>query len=642
MPSSPVTPAQDKSAAFDNTRAAIKDRNAVRLVGIDALRAAAERNKAEHPGFHLGAVGSIATPFLDKAQNNAAFGFNNPGQELAGEAASAVLPFGDWAELAREIGTSFHKANPQTLAAMRQHAADLGLKLDDAPPKKPLEGELTPFQATQAASNAGLDASISLHRRDAGLYPKNYWLNPLFPSGPLLEVGERMQRRLNAYQGTADSKAKIVATSLPLLSLYGVAAGGEERQRQLRDAYRRSGIRERYGDEQEKPAPREKAAGLFDAAESFRVGLRRTVGLQGPALSNTPTPGAKIKPPAGQAFVPQGPQRPLPRLGPGTGDYTVPEPETTPLRDRLFQSPKARPQRVISPATPPRPVPRGELPGQIARDMSPAGSARPVFKSTETLSDNVAPYYAKAPGGFSGAVDSAQRAMANRPNLPPHVRDRLARFSTWPSAAVDMPIHTYWEGGKGVLGGGAVTDPGGNTHAGASGLAYRGAPAIAVATPGTDPAAFAFRGGHPQTTLNHELTHAALQNPYDTPAGADKPLFPYHTPAMADPADDAAFREHWQYEGTPTELDPRLAEIKRYYTDATGRQVDTVDEANRAFEWYHNANGLERPGSPDSWGYFPEFYQRLKGQPEDRDALMHRMLELVRSGAAGIGLRGAA
>ena len=122
-------------------------------------------------------------------------------------------------------------------------------------------------------------------------------------------------------------------------------------------------------------------------------------------------------------------------------------------------------------------------------------------------------------------------------------------------------------------------------------------------------------------TLDHELTHH-LTVPFAGPE-ADIPVSVW--PERSGMSLDSRWRlggghnEFFNYATTPIELDPRIAEVKRQYTYATGIPVNTPQEANRALQWYKK---LGRRGFT---------INSMARDPRLRALIIQRMLELVQN-----------
>lgn len=89
------------------------------------------------------------------------------------------------------------------------------------------------------------------------------------------------------------------------------------------------------------------------------------------------------------------------------------------------------------------------------------------------------------------------------------------------------------------------------------------------------------------------------------------------------------------YVANPTEIDVRLAEIKRRYSAATGRPVNSPEEAEKAFDWFHLWGGgepaVDKKHYSDDPSYEP-IYTGYFGAPEESKQQMYRrMMELVQS-----------
>jgi hypothetical protein len=178
----------------------------------------------------------------------------------------------------------------------------------------------------------------------------------------------------------------------------------------------------------------------------------------------------------------------------------------------------------------------------------------------ESLKDNVEHYYAKAPGGFSGAADRAVKSH-DAPDAGP-LRSKL-KFNK------DDLAKSF-----------KVTDLG-------APFSLNGLPVSGVTKlDGMSPPEIIVDGVSP-FTKEHELTHAAEDF---LPAMRGHAVLPGELPSSltADAIGD-------YFEG-PTELAPRLADIKRKFVAAhPGRDVSTPRDARDALKWWRkHLNGFGR------------------------------------------------
>jgi hypothetical protein len=126
-----------------------------------------------------------------------------------------------------------------------------------------------------------------------------------------------------------------------------------------------------------------------------------------------------------------------------------------------------------------------------------------------------------------------------------------------------------------------------------------------------------------QYTLEHERSHSVF-GPSD-----------WQTPGVS--ADETRFADSGStnYITSPSEIDVRLANIKRHYAYNTGRIVNTPEEAERAIKWWgRNSDdfqdevpAMERPG----WKPKTEAGTYLLLPEEQKQKVLRRMPELVNS-----------
>ena len=125
-----------------------------------------------------------------------------------------------------------------------------------------------------------------------------------------------------------------------------------------------------------------------------------------------------------------------------------------------------------------------------------------------------------------------------------------------------------------------------------------------------------------KATLDHELTHSNIGGRDSTyPRKYPDALTPYKNPYGDD---NPRMKAYWDYAATPTELDPRIAEIKRAYTSKTGRHVYNMDEAERAWYWWLRGGGSKYPYWADK-----DMLEKIETNDELKETMLRRMLELV-------------
>lgn len=274
------------------------------------------------------------------------------------------------------------------------------------------------------------------------------------------------------------------------------------------------------------------------------------------------------------------------------------------------------------------------------------------------LKDVVSPYYKDAPGGFGRAAFDAEAAMRNR------THGLTDRFPKWNIDDIldDKKIYTYVpQDGRTVLGGNAAGyyHPGGdyivmprkrsqtdsdwyegprgrktpeelqdffdadrwNFHETLLSGTERNPNAKNTRMPNPyNPRVGGWSGE--KGTLDHELTHASM--------GGGKSTYPRKYPdsmtPFKNPYDDTfpQMKAYWDYAATPTELDPRIAEIKRAYTSSTGRHVNTMEEAEKAWYWWMRGGGSKYPYQRDK-----DFLEQIELDDKLKETVLRRMLELV-------------
>jgi len=174
---------------------------------------------------------------------------------------------------------------------------------------------------------------------------------------------------------------------------------------------------------------------------------------------------------------------------------------------------------------------------------------------SRSLSREIAPFYANAPGGYAGAVG---RAIANRKPIDGMFPLQFNRGDL----DRQVPIIQYRDGIPGQPYSLAGATIGGGSQ-----------PArVELAKGGTQDAA--------DLTRRHELSHAGLDmNPASRTGELPQPSASLIGGAPAD--------AHRVYAQSASELIPRISEIKRQFVAAhPGTDVDSEAVANEALEWY--------------------------------------------------------
>jgi len=182
-------------------------------------------------------------------------------------------------------------------------------------------------------------------------------------------------------------------------------------------------------------------------------------------------------------------------------------------------------------------------------------------------------YYEKAPGGYQGAMDRAQQAAANDP---------IANAPIYTQKAIEQEFPVLWERTSYKPGGSVSRQPwrGKDPNGYVNMLVKAQEPYRPL-----DPGATVPRDTLTQSILEHELTHTAQGN---DPGYKPKQNIPLQT--GRDPWHAGDQWMNW------VEVDPRLAEIKRYYTRShPGSSVDTPEDAAKAWDWFKSEGYKTHP-----------------------------------------------
>lgn len=204
---------------------------------------------------------------------------------------------------------------------------------------------------------------------------------------------------------------------------------------------------------------------------------------------------------------------------------------------------------------------------------------------TKTLREDIARWYENVPGGLDEAVYQAQAA----------VRSNGGRG--WNPADLDAPSPVVLK----------ELD---------RGLGYH--------NPVTDELAltskFLSAPFQRQLVLEHERSHRLYGEPPD-----DSTVLPGKAQWLN--SESGA-----QYVTKPSEIEVRVADMKRKYAHATGRLVDSPEEARRAIMWYgRNFENMPSEG-PDATKSGKNIAREYLSLPEDeQQRLFQRMMEVVQA-----------
>lgn len=244
------------------------------------------------------------------------------------------------------------------------------------------------------------------------------------------------------------------------------------------------------------------------------------------------------------------------------------------------------------------------------RFNSEGESMRANTHTKQSLGEHIGRYYGNVPGGLDAAMESAARARVANNQAGALNRNIWSQFPFEDVNRKEIPVNIQT----------GVTATKGNV-----GLSYfygdnlRDRAIIVAQTNGSK---------FPQETLEHELSHSVFGTP--TP-GADGLAY-YPAAESYIKSQDPKVRKHGKYMLGATEIDVRMAEIKRWYAAKTGRLADSPEESQKAWEMWH-AEGLPADKEQDSpfGAYGPSykggFYDSL---PDNvKKEMQRRMMELV-------------
>lgn len=267
-------------------------------------------------------------------------------------------------------------------------------------------------------------------------------------------------------------------------------------------------------------------------------------------------------------------------------------------------------------------------------DRVSAGYGTPPAKRITSLQEQVGRYYPPESGGVAGAINKAQEAQeANPGNLD---RNRWPK-QTRGGIEGDQQV-SYGPREEGV-------SPGAAAYYQGPGTGWIGLPHISPThtAPGisyindADDNSFG-KETDEQNSLEHELTHGSILGGKDfrTP-GIQGKIQENRGPFSPDRKYEGSHKLHnpsayYQpkdlgYAMDPTEIDVRLAEVKRRYAQHTGIIVDTPEKAEQAIKWFNQTRGDRKykMGEHDSGNH--ELWNMMT--PDQKDEILHRMPELV-------------
>jgi hypothetical protein len=269
-----------------------------------------------------------------------------------------------------------------------------------------------------------------------------------------------------------------------------------------------------------------------------------------------------------------------------------------------------------------RPIGRA-VTGLFGRATGPQALSRNLASGRSfeaSFPEFVAPYYAKTPGGYSGAVRAAESARTLHPTPSYQPLSFTER-----SLARPVPVDSR-------------VPPAGVTSYGQ----FDPATGRATMHPwNIGPNAGQGRPGLARSTLEHELTHARVQDLQPGVPISEDSLLAGQSRTGAPFADTPRQAAYRRYASSAVEIDPRLAQVKRLYAQQTGRLVDTPEEADRALRWYNQAGHATDPNSEASTFRHVYTNQPMPALTDWWHEATRRMTQLVGVGGGAAGLAAA-
>jgi hypothetical protein len=345
------------------------------------------------------------------------------------------------------------------------------------------------------------------------------------------------------------------------------------------------------------------AAALLKAAEGL---LPDAIGADELYTKVTPTPAPAVsvasqfgeakplpKPKPKTALIDTGMSARAPALPPYISDKK-PIPPTTSTLDKGFTSaPPMRDHAALTGVSKERWLAMNAM----IRDLGPVHDA--LDAGSISPKSRLKRWYENTPGGFDGALADAVRATNARPPT-----GAINNFAGINPGMVNDPVPVELKNSQG--------DDSGSYNARHGIILRERADLSGPLRPNAD------------RTLDHELTHHLTTTP-GIFEPSDESVSKY-----APKIDPKATKDRWaddpdyfRYSTTPTELDPRIAEIKRQYTYVTGRRVNTPEVAEDAINWW-KTHGVRFKGQHND-----STNDAMIKDPRTRQLYIQRMLELV-------------
>lgn len=252
-------------------------------------------------------------------------------------------------------------------------------------------------------------------------------------------------------------------------------------------------------------------------------------------------------------------------------------------------------------------------------ELSGGGVALPGM----TFREAVGHHYANRPGGLAGVLARSQRAM-DTSGIPFPVDDDWYQYGKWSMRDVDTPFPV-------------LADPT-LPRMGAAGQYREAGISISPAVAAAD-GPLSMRNA----TLEHEATHGLLFAPLLKGKGWSAPYhnLPFDSPSFADSDLNPIGGPSNEYLMRRSELDPRVAEIRRRFASVEGRDVNSPADAQDAWDWWReNKDRFASGGDQPKTSLYPSAFAMYDSLPKEAKDIIFRRMTQVPALAAPIATGG--
>jgi len=233
-----------------------------------------------------------------------------------------------------------------------------------------------------------------------------------------------------------------------------------------------------------------------------------------------------------------------------------------------------------------------------------------------TFRDAVGHHYASRPGGLNRVLVKSQEAM-DKQGVPFPIWDDHFQYGRWSLRDVDTPMPVRLDPELQKIG--------------AGGIWRNNAIGINPLTAGADGP----RSGR-NATLEHEATHGLTLSPLSRRGLTPSWSAPYqHMPFDSEFFGDGITGN--EYLMRRSEIDPRLAEIRRRFASLEGRDVNTPADARDAWDWWkENQQQFNLGGEQPMTTLYPSAFALYDSLPESSKSILFRRMTQIPAIAAPI------